>query len=149
MLLSAKLINQFRCELFREKRVFERDVYNIKTIHNGIGSSILFSCRFKHGKNTFIFSVCIQLSYPGSHVRSSIHLLCPRRVFFQEMFRTYADLPKGWSLQYIMRQEKYMNYYKNNRHLPYGVMWNIFHKFSAKELIQFLNVLDIKGKDHD
>lgn len=149
MSLSAKLIKQFQREVFRQPRAFDRDIYNIKTVHDRIGSSILFSCRFKHMRRTFIFSACIQLKEPCAHVRTSIHLLCPNRIFSQEMFRTYMILPERWTMTYVMREEKFLNYYKRNRVLPYTLMWNMFHRFAAKELIDFLNVLYHKGNDYD
>lgn len=141
--LSKKLMIQFYNELLLLPRAYYKEIYQIKTIHSKLGDSILFSCRFKtKTTGTFLLSICIVLKRDAPHVRASVHQFCDRRIFSKMIYRTYIALPVEQSVSGILNIQKYNDYYKMNRQLPYKILAVIFKRNGREDLIAFIDKLE-------
>lgn len=136
MSLSEDLLTQFRRELYRFERKYFKNIYQIKSIPDGTGGGIMFSCRFKTPDyKTYILSIIIVLGGEHPHVRASIHELCERRWFSKTVAHKREPLEEGERLCDLINDMAIRRYYMDNKHFPYNLMARAFVNNGLKDFI--------------
>lgn len=144
MKLSEKLIQQFRNELLKFDRCWFKEIYQIKTVTDGVGGNIMFSCRFKTPSyKTYILSINIDISSDNPHARASIHELCDRRWFSKCIAHKKEIVNDTETLRVLVNNNKVKEYYKLHKHFPYRFMAAAFINNGLKDfIIESVDILE-------